>query len=273
LIDTYNATLPPVAPGIEFTALHIQDPNIQPKGNASFLKALFEKFPQPAEIIQSFPNYIQFVVMTGYAPVILPHGTTGELMEFARLDDPALYVNRHQTTFMDLPSDPELIAFLKIMSKDIAAPRYFKAKSFFVRKYFTLEQMDKVGKVLTRIPQNNIWLLVNTEQGAIHRVGKNETAYVHRDAVVDFSVHYEGSAKPEEVEKGMKYVDELWETIQFMDGGETYQNYPDLDVLDHQVRNFRQNLGRLLQVKKQWDPTNYFRTPISLQFPYKGNEL
>lgn len=245
------------------SVVHIQDPNIQPNGNEPILESVHSIFPQPAQILESFPNYIQFVAMTGYAPVLLPSVRTGKVMEISRIDDPVLH-NRHTTEFTDLPSEEELIRYLKMMSKAISAPRYFKAKTFFIRKQFTLEEMNRVQEVIDRIPQNNIWLLVNSEMGNIHRVGKRETAYVHRDALLDFSIHYEGSPDPNEVKTGMEYLEKLWDTIQFMDGGETYQNYPDFDVEDHLDRNYKQNLPRLIQQKRKWDPRNYFRSPISL---------
>jgi len=213
-----------------------------------------EIFPPPTQDNAFFLNYIQFVALTGYAPVIFPNSTAAV----------AHSIRKRQAPSPQLPSDPEILATFNSLTKDIAAPRYFKAKSFFIKKEFNLAEMEQVGKVLAGIPQNNVWILLNSELGAVHRVGRNETAYNHRNDLFDITIHYEGSPLEADVSVGMKFLYELWDTIQFMDGGETYQNYPDLDIRNHLERNYDGNLWRLMEEKRRRDPRNYFVSPLSL---------
>ena len=62
IADTYNATLPPLSPGISVSAVHIQDPFVQSRGNATFLNAFLSTFPNTPNVAVLLPNYIQFVV-------------------------------------------------------------------------------------------------------------------------------------------------------------------------------------------------------------------
>jgi FAD/FMN-containing dehydrogenase len=152
------------------------------------------------------------------------------------------------------------------MRKEIAVPRYFKAKTFYLKEAMTEAQLATMGNALETIPNNNIWLLINTEQGVIWNVPAAWTSYVHRRAYVDFSVHYEGSDAPEDVREGMTWLNDFVFKIKSIDSGYSYQNYPDLDIPapERLQRYYGSNLAKLKAAKRKWDPKNYFQSPLSL---------
>ena len=262
--DEYTSQFPPARPGLEFQTLHIQDPLLNPHGNATFIKKVYELFPVGAEITELFPSHLELVVKTGYAPVFLPPGPGLKPVPVGRLDDPILHQHTRLQQSGGDPIEQQYLAYLRMMSKEIAYPRYFKARTMFIKRHMSEQEMQGVGQVMQRIVNNNIWFLINSERGAIKNVSAGAMSYVHRDSILNLSVHYEGSDDSDQVKEGMAWLEEFWKTIQFMDGGESYQNYPDLDAKDHLQRYYGSNLNRLKTAKRKWDPKNYFQSPLSI---------
>jgi len=233
--------------------LHIQDPLLQPRSNAALLKAVSTIFPKGAEESFSYPNYFQFVTTTGYAPIEYPR-------EIGRKP---VYKLKVKLIKGQIPTDAELHELMDALSKDLSAKRYFKSKSLFVNRKITKSELDGLGKSMKGMPPN-ILIHVSTQTGAVQRHARNENAYVHRNSTFNLSVRYEGTPKSRAVELGLKWMTKFWDAIQFVDSGETYQNYADLDIKHHYVRNYKRNFGKLVDTKRKWDPQEYFQTELSL---------
>jgi FAD/FMN-containing dehydrogenase len=94
--------------------------------------------------------------------------------------------------------------------------------------------------------------------GAAHRVGTNDTAFSYRDA--NFAVVIVGI----DPDPGRKDVITNWckayfdATHQYSAGG-AYINFMMEEGQERVQASFRENYGRLAQVKRQYDPANLFR--------------
>ncbi len=112
-------------------------------------------------------------------------------------------------------------------------------------------------------------ILLDASGGAINRVPKNATAFVHRDAL--FSSQYLAEWKitdPSNVfNENYKWLDALWKSLRPYASGEAYQNYIDPNLPDWQQAYYGSNLERLKQVKAQYDPTNFFHFAQSIPLP------
>lgn len=115
---------------------------------------------------------------------------------------------------------------------------------------------------------------------AVSRIPENATAYPHRKAVLKLqygTMWYKEKDAPEQWRwsrdfyRGM-YGDRGPVPDGVMDG--CFVNYPDRELDDWQHLYFKDNYGRLMIVKQQWDPLNVFRHRQSVELPsvrYDGN--
>ncbi|WP_406498865.1 FAD-dependent oxidoreductase [Streptomyces sp. NBC_00846] len=97
--------------------------------------------------------------------------------------------------------------------------------------------------------------------GVANQVGRSDTAYVHRDAeffVACASLLFTPSPSPEEVRAAEVWPARAYEVIDPLSTGGTYLNFPNPDVDDWQTAYHAENYARLAEVKRSYDPGNFF---------------
>jgi FAD/FMN-containing dehydrogenase len=94
--------------------------------------------------------------------------------------------------------------------------------------------------------------------GAVHRVGKDDTAFSYRD--VRWSAVYAGvDADPANNERITEWARSYWEALHPYSAGGAYVNFM-MDEGQERIRaTYRENFEKLLAVKNEYDPTNLFR--------------
>jgi len=145
----------------------------------------------------------------------------------------------------------------------MATPRYTFAKTFFVKKKYSAANLGPAQKLLLQMPNTKCIISINSEQGAIRMRRANESSYVHRDALFNFKVQFT-STDVKDVAPSKSWTKKFVKSLQFLDSGETYQNYPDREQKDYLKRFYGNNLDRLIEIKKKWDPKGYFNSRMSL---------
>jgi FAD/FMN-containing dehydrogenase len=102
-------------------------------------------------------------------------------------------------------------------------------------------------------------LLVDAYGGAINRVQKTATAFVHRDQLASVQTFSAGGAD------ARAWVNSTRASIAPATSGFSYQNYIDPDLANWQHAYYGTNLPRLQQVKRRYDPGNLFRFAQSIR--------
>jgi len=138
----------------------------------------------------------------------------------------------------------------------------------YVRRALTLEDYQQLVDYYKTSP--NLYNIVSMEPygGAINEVAADATAFCHRDAHFDIFVD---SFWQEDGERDEAFA---W-LAQYFEGDQTrhlwseryYQNYPNSAYHNWQSGYFGDNYTRLQQVKKQWDPTNFFTFEQGIELP------
>ncbi|HEU0022651.1 MAG TPA: FAD-binding oxidoreductase [Dehalococcoidia bacterium] len=104
--------------------------------------------------------------------------------------------------------------------------------------------------------------------GAVHRVGKNDTAFSYRDsrwAEVIVGV----DPDPANNERIISWTKEYWEALHPHSAGGAYVNFM-MDEGQERVRaTYRDNYPRLVDIKSKYDPTNLFRVNQNIR-PNRG---
>lgn len=232
-------SLVPAYGGITLQALHIQNGVDQPLSNVNFMKGIQDLWPETKGkgFIQEEP-FLSFILKTSNALI-------------ARQNH-SYPITQHE--IMNLKDAVKL-------------KRYFKENSFYVNRRMSDEELSRIAHVFQTIPSNVI-VTFDTQDGAIHNVPKDATAFVHRSSTNEIVVNRNPVSYDEsEVPVGMEWVQEFLNTVQPLDNGESYQNYPDSDLEANGLylqRYYGSNLERLISVKQKWDPKNYFNGPASI---------
>ena len=101
-------------------------------------------------------------------------------------------------------------------------------------------------------------LLLDAYGGAINRVPPEATAFVHRDQLfsIQFLTYFNGAAAGR---ASKRWVAGAQAALRPFTSGQAYQNYIDADLAHWQRAYYGDNLPRLREVKKAYDPDFRFR--------------
>jgi len=115
--------------------------------------------------------------------------------------------------------------------------------------------LEHAAKVPTELSLMHLYPI----DGAVHRVGKNETAWSARDAT--WSMVIAGiDPKPQEAAQITRWTKAYWEALHPFNPGGGYSNFMMDDEGDARVKAaYGENYTRLAALKKKYDPTNLFR--------------
>jgi FAD/FMN-containing dehydrogenase len=100
--------------------------------------------------------------------------------------------------------------------------------------------------------------------GAVARVPADETAFVHRSSLFYVSL-ISVWERDDETDVNIAWADDLAASLRPHLTGEVYQNYADADLADWPAAYYGENYPRLRQVKRRYDPTNFFRHRQSVE--------
>jgi FAD/FMN-containing dehydrogenase len=143
----------------------------------------------------------------------------------------------------------------------------FKGKSSFANKPLSLKGINAMirqieGRITAAGSGSGI-ILLDSYGGAINRVKKDATAFVHRDAL--FSMQYLAYWDPSAAaEPNLRWLGNFYAAMRPFVSPFAYQNYidPDLGTWEHAY--YGTNLDRLIAVKRRYDPQNVFRSRQSI---------
>jgi FAD/FMN-containing dehydrogenase len=102
--------------------------------------------------------------------------------------------------------------------------------------------------------------------GAVHRVGKNDTAFSHREA--NWSAVYAGvDPDPANAERITEWTKDYWAALHPYSAGGAYVNFMMDEGQERIKATYRENFERLVAIKNEYDPTNLFRVNQNIRPP------
>ena len=114
--------------------------------------------------------------------------------------------------------------------------------------------VEHLGKVPTELSIAHIYPI----DGAVHKVGRNETAWNYRDAT--WSMVICGiDANPANAPAIKTWAKEYWDAIHPYNLKGAYLNFMMEEGEDRIRATYGDNYDRLAAIKKKYDPTNFFR--------------
>jgi FAD/FMN-containing dehydrogenase len=126
--------------------------------------------------------------------------------------------------------------------------------------------IDVLVEQFSSVPSPLSALVLEQFGGAYRRVGVEETAFAHRDWDYNFLIVSRWT-DPTEADQHIQWTRGVWQAIQPYASGGVYVNYlePGQEGADRIRAAYGPVYDRLVALKKQYDPTNFFRLNQNIQ--------
>lgn len=160
-----------------------------------------------------------------------------------------------------------------------------KCKAAYLKKSFADRQLDAIYRRLTDSGYDNPFagILFAAYGGKVSAVPPDATATAQRQAVL--KAFYLDAWTDDADDRHIAWIREFYREVYAETGGVpvpgeisdgSYINYPDTDLADPQWNTsgipwhtlyYKDNYGKLQQVKARWDPRDVFRHSMSIRLP------
>lgn len=146
-------------------------------------------------------------------------------------------------------------------------PTWYQERSAFVVKPFGPDALAEGFRHLRQWPGTCGYCDLRFFQtgGAINRVARDETAFVHRDSrwlmVVGLYWSQADNENPALMAANHRWQDDFYSAMRPLAGGGAYQNFPDPSLADFKQAYYGSALDELARIRKSEDPTEVFAFP------------
>lgn len=148
------------------------------------------------------------------------------------------------------------------------APEYSHERSRFAFSAISAEGITAIFRNMRNCPKTGIggtwkYFLMG---GAINDKQPQDTAFVHRNATMITSIELEWlvSSDGPQPQAALAWLDAFHDEMQQYTSGTCYQNFIDRRQIGYLDAYYGANLPRLMQIKRQVDPTNMFKYAQSI---------
>jgi hypothetical protein len=148
-------------------------------------------------------------------------------------------------------------------------PLYPPGQQWYWRADFVNELSDEaIAQHVKYGPQMPTWqstMHLYPINGAVHRIGKKDTAFNYRESTWG-SVIAGIDPDPSNKDKISQWTKDYWAALHPYSAGGAYVNMMMDDEGQERVQaSYRDNYARLAEIKKKYDPTNFFHVNQNIQ--------
>lgn len=151
---------------------------------------------------------------------------------------------------------------------EVSKPVPYVSKSAYLDEPLDARGIEAMLEGLSRYPQeaHGADFTVFSWGGAIRDVAPDATAFVHRDAafVVQSIAEWREDGPEEAARLTREWVDGFYEDMGPWFNGFAYQNFIDRGQANWEQAYYGSNFARLVDVKRTWDPDDFFQFAQSI---------
>jgi FAD/FMN-containing dehydrogenase len=151
---------------------------------------------------------------------------------------------------------------------EASSPPLMHAKSEFFRRPLPRDVIEALVEHLVRdrMPGQARELDFTPWGGAYSRTPAAATAFAHRSErfLLKHAVVLDAASSSQERGAAGDWLTRSWSLVHPYGAGGVFPNFPDPDLPDPLPAYHGENLGRLMQVKRRYDPDDVFRFPQSI---------
>lgn len=131
------------------------------------------------------------------------------------------------------------------------------ADSRYIARTLSADEWGTLTKFFGRSPNTGNFIGLEAYGGRISAVGRNDTAFVHRDASFDVFTWIFWLQEAEHA-AAVAYTNEFAAVLGKLGNGEAYQNYPRRENAAYREMYWAENFETLLAIKQKYDPERRF---------------
>jgi FAD/FMN-containing dehydrogenase len=160
------------------------------------------------------------------------------------------------------PSADEIRPRSYVEIQRLVDPNFPAGRLNFWKAHFLAELSDEVIDLVVeafkRVPSRYSGMVFEPMGGAVARVGASETAFSQRSAPYSLLI-LAGWEDPSQSEANVAWARDLWEQVRPMAAPGVYVNYLGGEGEQRVRQAYGPNLNRLAEIKRRYDPDNFFR--------------
>ena len=134
----------------------------------------------------------------------------------------------------------------------------FKSKSDYFYKPLSTKEVALIFNVLEAPRKFSQMMIFDAYAGAISDVDVKDSAFAHRKARLLAQYRTDWSTL-EDSQAAIAELNEIYNAVHSFASGRAYANYCDRDLKNWGEAYYGENLSRLIQIKKKWDPNSFFQ--------------
>lgn len=143
----------------------------------------------------------------------------------------------------------------------------FYGRSTYIARKLNVADYQNILTFFKTVPNTYGMLDLEGYGGVINTYPVEQSAFIHRDVLMDFYAIVFFDKVTNDQEKNRQWLISLFNFMEQYSNGHSYQNYPNRDQQGFQWAYWGQYYNQLVAIKRKYDPANFFNYPQSIGSP------
>jgi FAD/FMN-containing dehydrogenase len=140
----------------------------------------------------------------------------------------------------------------------------FYGRSTYISRSLSVNDYKNILQFFKTVPNTYGMLDLEGYGGAINQYPVEQSAFIHRNAIMDFYCIVFFDKVTNDQEKNKLWIISLFEFVEQYSNGHSYQNYPNRDQAGFQWAYWGPYYYQLVTIKQKYDPNNFFHYQQSI---------